>query len=99
MANTPTHMTIQVNGGNTAKFITNVSTATIAMHRMNNVVNATNKSMLKLMPYTPPDYCNVRRGGPRSKIRCEIPKHVPHEFHTGRGQTGSWFSWKDRELE
>lgn len=45
------------------------------------------------------NYCNSRRGGPRSKVFCEVPKEVPHEIHAGRPTTnsGRWYSWKDRE--
>ena len=44
-----------------------------------------------------PNYCHNRRGGPRSKVFCEVPATVPHDTHTGRGQTGYWFSWKGRD--
>ncbi len=38
--------------------------------------------------------CMARRGGPRSKIYCEIYKEVPHDIHMGRGKN-KWFSWRD----
>ena len=44
-----------------------------------------------------PNLCNNRRGGPRSKIFCEVPVSVPHDYHTGRG-IGKWFSWKDKNV-
>lgn len=42
---------------------------------------------------TPTPVCNARRGGPDSKIYCEVYKHVEHKQHTGRGKTGRWYSW------
>jgi hypothetical protein len=39
--------------------------------------------------------CRARKGGPRSKIYCEIFAKVPHEVHLGRGKT--WHQWKDRD--
>lgn len=45
-----------------------------------------------------PEPCNNRRGGPHSKIFCEVPQMVPHDIHAGRGR-GRWFSWKDREID
>src|SRR6478609_2949759 len=47
--------------------------------------------------YVDPEYCHNRRGGPRSKIHCEVPKSIPHDFHMGRSRSGGWFSWKERE--
>lgn len=69
--------------------------------RMQNGLNAIGKAAKKLQwqleEVKAVDYCHNRRGGPRSRIFCEVPKSVPHEVHTGRGRTGYWFSWKERE--
>lgn len=45
------------------------------------------------------DRCDSPRGGPRSKIRCEIPNahheyDVNRDWHSGRGCDGRWFSWR-----
>jgi hypothetical protein len=45
----------------------------------------------KVIETTP--VCGNRRGGPDSKIYCEVYKHVEHKGHTGRGKTGKWYSW------
>lgn len=55
----------------------------------------TKKITWELSKIKDPHYCNNRRGGPRSKIYCEVPLDVPHEFHHGRS-SGRWFSWKER---
>ena len=44
------------------------------------------------------DYCRNRRGGPRSEIYCEVPAHVPHPIHSGRGRN-KWFLWKNEDYE
>lgn len=36
--------------------------------------------------------CQQRRG-PASRIRCEIPTTVSHDWHMGRGRAGQWFLW------
>lgn len=47
-------------------------------------------------PYTRPEpiNCGARRGGPDSKIFCEVPNLVPHTTHAGRGST-KWYTWED----
>lgn len=44
------------------------------------------------------DYCDVRRGGPRSVIFCEVPKGVPHEVHAGRSVKSIWYHWKGKDV-
>lgn len=39
------------------------------------------------------NYCHNRKGGPRSKIFCEVPKGVPHDVHAGRSK-GRWYYWE-----
>lgn len=47
----------------------------------------------------PPVACGNRRGGPRSRITCEVPKDYPHVLHYGRGTNGRPFFWKDKEWD
>lgn len=51
------------------------------------------------VPYDPPVACGHRRGGPRSKITCEVPKDYPHDLHSGRNRRGAWFFWQERVYE
>lgn len=96
---------ITITQGGVATFAGTIKAASIninasaikAGQSFSQVAKATKKLQWSLEKYEAVDYCHNRRGGPRSKIHCEVPKTVPHDTHSGRGNTGNWFSWKDRE--
>lgn len=70
-----------------------VSSGTI---KMSDAAKRANRSFAKLERVA--NYCNDRRGGPASKVFCEVPKGVPHNIHAGRSienRSGRWYSWKD----
>ena len=74
-----------------------VANTAAAKNSFSQLAKATKKLEWSLESFKEMDYCHNRRGGPRSKVFCEVPKTVPHDVHSGRGKTGYWFSWKDRE--
>jgi hypothetical protein len=40
-----------------------------------------------------PSACWARKGGPRSRVYCEVYAHIEHRQHCGRGPSGKWFNW------
>lgn len=66
---------------------------------MRGVYFVTSGGKITWEPYEPQPLCDARRGGPRSKITCEMP--AGHQgwdgYHYGRGQTGRVYLWKSAE--
>jgi hypothetical protein len=92
MASVPVSIKL-VNGSgmSVGPFTTSNSTLTI---------NASNLSTSNLVVRNypePPEECGKRRGGPRSRIYCEVFKCVPHKVHVGKhatNQFGRWYTWE-----
>lgn len=95
---------IVMSSGGAATFSGNMSAMNItintAMQNMSSSLAKASKSAkkleLKLAPLQNIEFCNVRRGGPRSRVFCEVPVGVEHDNHAGRSPKGNWFHWKDK---
>jgi hypothetical protein len=65
----------------------------------NSIISSTNNSAAVswIQKFEWPESCDVRRGGPRSRIYCEVFKRVPHKEHIGRSKSGRWYAWKESD--
>jgi hypothetical protein len=85
-----------LNGGTVIGRITaNTANITSQLQRINAAASSMTHTFglasQKFKPDEPPA-CGARRGGPDSKVFCEIWENVEHKTHMGRGRS-KWFSW------